>query len=131
MKRRTLLGLAVASFSSRAQLRRKQPEPVSRIEVISIQVQRDAGKITIDGTIRNTGTVPLSRLTLSFDLLDADGKPISRRRGTIDEEVLEPGAESSLGFFVPDHARAVSVRLSAEQRERRVEVVKPGPYYFE
>lgn len=131
MKRRTLLVLAVASFSSRAQLRRKQPESVSRIEVVSIKVQRDAGKITIDGTIRNSGTVPLSRLTLSFDLLDAAGKTISRRRGPVEEEVLEPEAESAFGFFVPDHARAVSVRVSAEQRERRVEVVKPGPHYFE
>ncbi len=104
---------------------------MSRIEVVSLQVRRDAGRITLDGTIRNTGTVPLSRLKLAFDLLDADGKPLSGRRGLIEEEALEPGAESSLGFFVADHARAVLVRLSAEQRERRVEVVKPGPYVVE
>lgn len=96
-----------------------------------MKIQRDGGRITIDGTVRNTGTVPLSRLTLSFDLLDDGGKTISRRRGPVEEEVLEPGAESVFGFLVPDEARAVSVRVSAEQRERFVAVVKPGPYYFE
>jgi hypothetical protein len=131
MKRRSLLALMLAPFSSRAQLRRKQPEQVARIEVVSLKLQRDGGKITIDGAIRNTGTVPLAKLLLLFDLLDADEKTISRRRGPIEETVLEPEAESSFGFFVPDHARAVSVRLEAEQRERHVEVVKPGPYYFE
>ena len=63
-----------------------------------------------------------------FDLLDADRKTISRRRGPVDQEILGPGEESEFHFYVPDHARAVEVQVAAEQRGMEIDVEKAGPY---
>jgi hypothetical protein len=130
MKRRVLLASLIASFSSLGQTRRKETGKAC-IEVVSLKLERAGKQITIDGTIRNTGARPLGKLVLAFELLDADEKTISRRRGPIEEDALGLGAESSFGFFVEDQARAVSVRVQAEFREMHIDVVKAGPYYIE
>jgi len=130
MKRRVLLLLLFASFSSQAQQQRKQPSAL-RLEVVELRAAREAGRITLDGEVRNSGTRPLTKVTLLFDLLDADRKTISRRRGPIEEAVLEPGDSSEFHFYVPDQARAVEVLVGAEQRGLETEVVKPGPFAIE
>lgn len=129
-----MLASLIASFSSLGQTRRKDAARENgkpRIEVVSLKPERTEKQITIDGTIRNTGTRPLAKLVLSFELLNADEQTVSRRHGPIEEDVLAPGAESSFGFFVEDQARAVSVRVQAGLGETHVEVVKAGPYYIE
>jgi len=130
MKRRWLLALLSAPFSFFGQQRRKQ-QPATQIEVREIKAARADRRITLDGVIRNSGTRPLTNLLLLFDLLDADRKTISRRRGTIEEAVLEPGDESSFQFYVTDHVRAVEVSVAAEQRGQEIDVAKPGPYLIE
>jgi hypothetical protein len=122
--------LLFASFSSQGQPQRKQPEAF-RLEVVEMKAARAHGQITLDGEVRNTGTRALTRLVLVFDLLDADRKPISRRRGPIEEAVLDPGDSSIFHFYVPDHARAVEVRVAAEHRGLEMNVVKPGPFLIE
>jgi hypothetical protein len=130
MKRCAALLLLFASFSSQGQRERKQPNVV-RLEVVELRAARDAGRITLDGEVRNTGTRELTRLVLMFDLLDADRKTISRRRGALEEAVLDPGDSSTFHFYVPDQARAVEVRVAAEQRGMEIEVAKPGPFAIE
>ncbi len=130
MKRRWLVALLSASFSSFGQQRRKQ-QAETQIEVREIKAARAEHRITIDGAIRNTGTRPLVKLLLLFDLLDADRRTISRRRGTIEEAVLEPGEASSFQFYVADQARAVEVSVAAEHRGAQIEVTRPGPYVIE
>ncbi len=130
MKRRVLWLLLIASFSFSAQQKRKQ-ESAIRIEVVEIKAAREAGKITLDGQIRNSGTRALDRLVLLFDLLDADLKTISRRRGPVELKVFGPGDEYTFNFYVPDHARAVEVRVAAEHRGQEMDVIKAGPYALE
>ena len=127
MKRRWLLALLSASFSSFGQRRRK-PQNVNRIEVRELKAERAKGQITLDGVIRNTGTRPLTKVVLLFDLQDADRKTISRRRGAVEEPVLAPGDDWSFHFYVADHARAVEVSVAAEQRGMEMDVAKPGPF---
>jgi len=106
----------------------RKPRRTAKIEVVEIRAGRERKQITFDGKIRNSGTEPLGRLILLFDLLDADRKTISRRRGPIDQEILGPGEESEFHFYVPDHARAVEVQIAAEQRGMEIDVEKAGPY---
>ncbi len=127
MKRRAALLLLFASFSSRGAQRRKEPG-LLRLEVAELKAGRDKGRITLDGEVRNTGTRPLTKVVLIFELLDADLNTISRRRGPIDEAVLEAGDASAFHFYVPDQPRAVEVRVAAEQRGMEMEVAKPGPF---
>lgn len=130
MKRRWLLALLSASFSSFGQQRRKQ-QADTQIEVRELKAARAERRITIDGVILNSGTRPLVKLLLLFDLVDADGKTISRRRGTIEEAVLGPGEESRFHFYVADHVRALEVNVAAEHRSAGIDVAKPGPYLIE
>ncbi|MCC7176367.1 MAG: hypothetical protein IT159_14340 [Bryobacterales bacterium] len=130
MKRRWLLGLLSAPFSSLGQPKRKKQSGLLA-EVRELKAGRAGGRITIDGVVRNAGTRPLAKLVLFFELLDADRKMISRRRGGVDEAVLEPGDESAFHFYLADQARAVEVAVAAEQRGMETEVAKPGPYPIE
>ena len=130
MNRRSVLALLSAPFSSFGQQRRKQ-EAASRIEVRELKAGRAEGRITLDGVIRNTGARALTKLVLLFDLQDADRKTISRRRGAVEEPVLEPGDEYSFNFYVADHARAVEVTVAAEARGLEINVAKAGPYLIE
>jgi len=125
----TLL-LLVASFSSQGQQQRKQRDFL-RLDVVEMKAVRAEGRITLDGEVRNSGTRPLTKVVLLFDFLDADRKTISRRRGAIEEAVLEPGDSSTFHFYVPDHARAVEVRVAAEQRGLEMDVAKSGPFPVE
>ena len=127
MKRRVTLLLVLASFLSQGQQRRKEPS-VQRLEVAELKAARDAGRITLDGEVRNTGTRALTKVVLIFELLDAERKTVSRRRGPIEEAVLDPGDASTFHFYVPDQPRAVEVRVAAEQRGLEMEVAKPGPF---
>ncbi len=122
-----MLLLLFAPFLTQGQQRRKEPS-VLRLEVVEIKAARDAGRITLDGEVRNTGTRTLTKVVLIFELLDADRKTISRRRGPIDEAVLDAGDTSAFHFYVPDQPRAVEVRVAAEQRGLEMEVAKPGPF---
>ncbi|RPI08763.1 MAG: hypothetical protein EHM65_09935 [Acidobacteriales bacterium] len=127
MNRRRAALLLIAPFSSLAQQQRKQPGLL--VEVVEARSERTQGKIVLDGVIRNVGTRSLSKLILLFDLLDADRKTISRRRGSIDQARFEPGDESEFHFFVADHARAVECSIHAEHAGgNEVDVLKPGPY---
>jgi hypothetical protein len=125
----TLL-LLVASFSSQGQQQRKQRNAF-RLDVVEMKAVRAEGRITLDGEIRNSGTRPLTKVVLSFDFLDADRKTISRRRGPTEGAVLEPGDSSAFHFYVPDHARAVEVRVAAEHRDSELEVANSGPFPLE
>jgi hypothetical protein len=130
MKRRAVLLLLFAPFSSPGQRQRKE-RTILRLEVVEMKAMREEGRITLDGEVRNTGTRALTKVVLLFDLLDADRKTISRRRGPIAEAVLEPDESSVFQFYVPDQARAVEVRVGAEQRGLEMEVAKPGPFPLE
>jgi hypothetical protein len=127
MNRRAWILVLAVPLLALGQPKRKERD-TSRVEVIQLRCARDEGKITLDGEVRNTGTRRLTKLILIFSLLDADRKTISRRRGSIDEALLDPGETSAFHFYIPDHARAVEISIEAEHRGLEMDVVKPGPY---
>ncbi|MFB3777773.1 MAG: FxLYD domain-containing protein [Bryobacteraceae bacterium] len=127
MKRRAVLLVLVAPFSSPCQTKRRERD-ATRLEVVQLRAAREQGRITLDGEVRNTGTRRLNKPVLIFDLLDADRKTISRRRGPVDEAMLDPGDASSFHFYIPEHVRAVEISVAAEHRGMEIDVVRPGPY---
>ncbi len=129
MKRRTLLGAMLAPCCSFGQPKRK--DTTARIEVRSLKLERSDARIIVDGTVLNSGGRRLAKLVLVFVFQDAEEKTVSRRRGPVEEDVLEPGAEATFGFYVPDHVRAVSAMVEAEVGQTHVEVAKAGPYYID
>jgi hypothetical protein len=131
MQRRAVLLLLLACLATAALQKRKQQDQM-RIEVVEAKAERAEGKITLDGQVKNTGQKVIHNLILFFDLLDSEQRAVSRRKGSIDEEVLEPGQEAAFHFYVSDHARAVEFRMAAESpRTGELDVVKPGPFPIE
>jgi hypothetical protein len=118
--------LAPAAF----QQRKRQSQ--NQIEVMQAKAERQERRIMLDGRVKNTGQRVLYRLVLVFDLIDSEQEVITRRKGPIEEDVLEPGEEVSFQFYVPDQARAVQFRMGAEsERTVGLEVIKPGPFLIE
>jgi hypothetical protein len=131
MTRRTTLALPFLALAAVAQKKRK-PQDYQRppdLEVLEITVRRNGGVLEFDGRVRNCGDRPIQQLKLVFHLLSSDDKVITTQRGDIDPALLEPGEETSFEWQARDHARAVSVRIEATNRNADdLKVVKPGPY---
>ncbi len=119
--------LALGSFWCAAQQKRKPKPP--EVEVMQIAARRVEGLVTIDGRVRNSGDRPLRKLSLLFDLLAPGDEVVTRQRGTVEEETLEPGAEAEFHWQMRDPVRAVSLRVQAVDGSGTDLVVrKPGPY---
>jgi hypothetical protein len=110
----------------------QKPKQQSQIEVLEAKAERQERRIVLDGRVKNTGQRAIYRLILVFDLIDSEQRVISSRKGPIEEDVLEPDAEASFQFYVPDQARAVQFRIGAEsQQAGDFDVIKPGPFLIE
>ncbi len=131
MRRAILLSALIATFSFAAQQPRK-PRPAA-LEVLDLKVHREDGKVAVEGRVRNAGEKPVRRLVLLFNFLAPGNEVIARGRGPAEEETLKPGQEHSFNYQIPDHARAVWLRLSAEDTATGDEpkVINPGPYTIE
>jgi hypothetical protein len=104
------------------------------IRVVKVNVRRLTGQplIAIDGRISNSGAHPIRELTLIFDVLGMDGQVVSRQRGKVDADPLDPGEVSEFHWQMRDEARAVEIRIrGVARREERVTVENPGPYTIE
>jgi hypothetical protein len=114
--------------------KKKERRGKAVVESVEIAVVRPAEErlITIDGRVRNVGSQPIKGLTLVFEALAPEGEIVSRQRGTVDDEVLEPGQESEYHWQMRDEPRAVEIRVHAVDGEDvAVNVEKPGPYPIE
>jgi hypothetical protein len=114
---------------------KKKPNPEElTIAIAEFNVRRLSGEriIAIDGSLRNSGLKPIHKLVLVFEFLGPDEEIISRQRGAIDEEDLDPGDESEFHWQMRDQARAVDLRISAVARSADyVKVEQPGPYVIQ
>ncbi len=133
--RRTVVFLLplVAASAAGGQKKSERLKP-GIAEVVEISVRRPAEEhiISIDGRIRNAGERPIKGLTLVFSIIAPGGEEVSRQRGAIEDDPLEPGEESEFHWQLNDHARAVEVRVAAANHDGfQVGVVKPGPYAIE
>lgn len=108
--------------------KKKQPE----VQVVETAGRRTDGIIALDGRVRNSSGKPIKRLILIFDFLAPGKKVISTQKYSVDEEELEPGAESVFRVKLVDHVRAVSYRLAAaDEAGHDFRVGNAGPFFIE
>jgi len=128
MTRRLVPFAAIALALAAADSKKEAPA----IKVAEIAIHRADSTITIDGRIANSGAQPIHGLVLIFDVLGDDGQLVNRQRGAIDEDPLDPGAESEMHWQMKDHPRAVEIRVRAVAKgDAPVKVEQPGPYPIE
>ncbi|MGH9722528.1 MAG: hypothetical protein ACRD8O_20140 [Bryobacteraceae bacterium] len=109
----------------------KTPKPPD-LEVVECSAHRSDGKIAVDGRVRNSGARPIRGLVLIFDFIATGRAVITTQKGSVDEEVLEPGKESVFRMALTDPVRAVEIRVNAVDRNgRELNVAKAGPFPIE
>lgn len=89
-------------------------------------------KIMLDGHVRNASEKPIRKLTVVYEILDSDKHVLTRQKGSIEEDVLNPGDEAAFSAQTQYPARSVFYRFEFEdgnQRELRAE--KTGPFPLE
>ena len=127
----TVIPAAVTNAKDKKQDQRVQAG-VADVPELAVRRESDERTISVEGRVRNSGGKPIRGLTLVFHLLAPGGEEVTRQRGTIEEESLDPGEESEFHWQMPDHARAVEVRVTAQGSNGfEVKVNQPGPYAIE
>jgi hypothetical protein len=120
----------VASLAAAA--RDKPKKGVAAILEISVRRSAEERVISVEGRVANSGAKPIAGLTLVFRILAPSGEEVSRQRGAVEQDPLDPGEESEFHWQMKDHARAVEVRIEAVSHDGfDVTVEKPGPYTIE
>jgi hypothetical protein len=131
MKHALVALLVLASLLCAANQKRKSPKP-PEVEVIEATARRAQRIVTLDGRVRNSGERPVQGLTLLFSMMAPGGQVITTQKGTIEEEVLEPGEEAEFHWQMKDPVRAVDFKIDAvDGNDRDLVVRKPGPYPIE
>jgi hypothetical protein len=131
MKRSAFLLLLTGAPFAYAQ-KKKQELKEAEIEVIEPAVRREEGRITVDGKLKNTGEKPARKLTVFYEILDSDRNVLTRQKGGIDEQELEPDQETEIHAQMHFHARAVHVRLTFEDGSgRELRGINAGPFTIE
>lgn len=127
-----VLLLTLATFSTAAQRKRKDPPKPPEIEVVEIAAQRGEGRVSLDGRVRNSGERPASGVVLIFDFLAPGRQVITSKRGNLEVDKLAPGEEADFHVYVAEPARAVEVRVQAEESNgRELKVIRAGPHPIE
>ena len=123
--------LLLASLLSSQERKGKSPKPPD-VLVLEIKVLREPGHITLDGRVSIGAERPLRGLVLFFEFLAPGGAMLSRQRTQIAEESMDPAEEAPFHVQTVHVARAVHIRLEAEDGEGRpLRIDKPGPYVIE
>jgi hypothetical protein len=130
--RRVALVGALASLLAAAD--KKAEKSSRRIQVVELAIRRvpEDQTIGVEGRVRNAGSHPLKHVQLIFDVLAPSGEEVSRQRGSVDLDPFEPGDDFEFHWQMKDQARAVVVRVRAQDNAGRViDVENPGPYTIE
>ena len=102
------------------------------IEVMEVSAHRGESRISLEGRIRNSGEKPLKQVILYFHFMAPGRQVVTSQKSPLDEELFEPGQESS--FHVELNAPPRSVEFSIDAKTaigRELRVGKPGPYPIE
>jgi hypothetical protein len=125
MGRAVILTAILALALCGADKKKKPPE----VTILECNGRRDAGKITLDGKVRNTGEKPLNGLLLLFDFLSSDKVILTTQKGPVEDEVLDPGQESTFHLQCEQPPRAVRFQLNAvDHSGRDLRVANAGPF---
>ena len=118
-----------AQVGQRAGRGKKDKEKPPDLEIVELRIRREEKLITVDGRVRNISAKPMKGVVLFFEFLEADRKMISRMIAQVTKDLVAPGDDGSFETQTKDQARAVGVRVDAEDIDGRYFVVdKPGPY---
>lgn len=130
MRSRLLAIVALASlFLCDAQVNRN---PRSTAVEVELSARRNSQKrIEIDCRVRNAGETSIRKVVLFYIFVSPDGKVVSRREGALDTPTLEPGDETEVSLETPEVARAVEIRVEAQQAGMSLNVKKGGPFPIE
>jgi hypothetical protein len=132
--RRFVLSLAPALALAAGNRKKDKGLEGGAIKVVEMAVHRTSTDplITIDGRIVNSGTQAIRNLVLVFEVTGMDGRVVSRQRGKVEEDPLDPGQESEFHWEMRDQPKAVEVSVRAVAHdEQPVRVEEPGPYPIE
>jgi hypothetical protein len=133
MTRRSILAFASSAVLAFAQRKKSAPKG-PEVELLEASARAQEGRLNLDGRVRNTSERPIIKLTIIWELLDSDGRVLTRQQGPIDQPELAPGEECVVEAQIAFHARSVSFRVSFEDgggRELRVDAKKTGPFPIE
>jgi hypothetical protein len=131
MTRRLFFATAAVFRLAGADKKRAQDKG-PEIQVVEISAYVEERRVKIDARLKNSAERPVRGLTVILEILDGDSHVLTRQQGPIDEPVLEPGEESVLRMQIHYHARAVSLRVLAEDSGgRELRIGNAGPFPIE
>ena len=131
MRRFAIVLLVLATLLYSQDKKRKPPKPPD-VTILSVHGQRLPHRVAIDGRAKNTGLKPIAGLMLLIDFLGTDNQVLTTKKGPVEAELLELGAEADFRLEVTDPVRAVRFQFNAEDaggRDLRVE--NRGPFVIE
>ena len=97
------------------------PAAAGPLELVSLDHQRDADRLTVRGVVRNPpAAADRDRLTAVVFLFTADGGFLTSGRAALESPALHPGAESTFIVTVPGASEVSRYRVSFRTGDRIV-----------
>ena len=125
---RVILALSLVVASLAAEKKKKPPD----LEILEASAHRGESQVSVDGRVRNSGEKPIKSLTLLFDFLSPGKQVVATEKGTIDEEVLQPGQEAAFHMEANTPPGSVAFQIgAADGSGRELRVAKAGPFPIE
>lgn len=125
MNLRMIVFAALASlFLCGAQENRKQHR--YEVTVLEFKATRKLERVWLDGKVKNTGEHTLNGGEIVLFFLAPGGEVAAKRRFELDDKSLDPGDECEFMLETPFPARAVSIRVEAEGKDRVVISTRNG-----
>lgn len=111
---------------------KKDKNKLPDLELVDFKVRRDDRNFTVDGRVRNISAKPMKGMILFFEFLESDQKMIGRMTAEVTKDELAPGEDAAFETQTKAQARAISVRLDAEDLDGRgLRLDRPGPHEIE
>lgn len=127
--------LILATAGTAAQRPRRPGAPVKGgpdLTILGVKVSREPKLVIVEGSLRNSSDRRLNKVTVYFVFLESGGQTITRKNIGVQQDVLEPGDETTFLGQTADPVRAVWVKLEAADKDgRHLTIDKPGPYDIE
>jgi hypothetical protein len=99
------------------------------VELLDSTAKVEDARVVMDGHVRNVTEKPIRKLTVIYEILDSDRKVLTRQKGAIDQEVLDPGEDAPFSSQMQYHARGVFYRFEFEDgSEKELRADKTGPF---
>lgn len=123
------MALTVAALcSAPPKKNKKAPDAV----VESIRLLREGDSITIDGRVKNTGEKPIEGMVLIFEFFGPNKDSLTIQNGPVEAALMEPAEEAEFLLQVKAPARAVSVKVEAQDKSGKdLRIEKNGPFAIE